>query len=142
MLAKLAVCAALLFVAEGEPAKPQPAPEKEKIKLIAVERNIIHDTNQQRRQYGLPPLEVDPKLVRSARRQATWMTVHRALQHTSDPVAENIAMGQRDSQEVVRDWMSSPGHRANILNRRYRRIGAAAYSTPDGAIYWCEQFMY
>ena len=142
MLVKLAVCAALLSLVEGEESKPQPAPEKTKIKLVTVESNIIHYTNQQRQQHGLPPLEVDPELIRSARRHATWMTVNRSLRHTSDPVAENIAMGQRDSDEVVRDWMRSPGHRANILNGRYRRIGVAAYCMPEGRIYWCQQFMY
>jgi len=142
MLEKLAVCAALLLLVEGGEGQPEPTPQKEKIKLVTVESNIIYYTNQQREQHGLPPLEVDSELVHSARRHATWMTVNRSLRHTSDPVAENIAMGQRDSDEVVRDWMRSPGHRANILNRRYRRIGAAAYCTPEGTIFWCQQFLY
>ncbi len=109
--------------------------------LIAIERNIVTYTNAERTRAGLVPMEVDEKLVESARRHATWMTLNRNLQHTTQNVAENIAMGQRDSREAVADWMSSPGHRANILNGRYRRIGAAAYRTPDGTIYWCQQFL-
>jgi uncharacterized protein YkwD len=89
----------------------------------------------------LASLEVDEKLVESARRHATWMTLHRNLRHTAANVAENIAKGQRHSGEAVADWMNSAGHRANILNGRYRRIGAAAYRTPDGTIYWCQQFL-
>ena len=27
---------------------------------------------------------------------------------------------------VVRMWMNSPGHRANILNKRYRTMGLGA----------------
>ena len=142
MVAKLALCAAALFFVESGAGTPQAPPKKDKLKLVTVESNIIHYTNEQRKQYGLPPLKVDLKLVQSARRHATWMTVNRSLRHTSDPVAENIAMGQRDSDEVVRDWMTSPGHRANILNGSYRRIGVAAYCTPEGTIYWCQQFMY
>lgn len=111
-----------------------------KVELIAIEKNIIDYTNQERARYGLPPLEVCPKLMESARRHATWMTLHRSLRHTSDPVAENIALGQRSSWEAVRDWMRSSGHRANILNPRHRWIGAAAYRTPEGDIYWCQQF--
>jgi uncharacterized protein YkwD len=70
------------------------------------------------------------------------MTRSRSLQHTSAMVAENIAMGQRSVRGVVSSWMSSPGHRANMLNGRYRRLGVAAYQTPDGTIYWCQQFMW
>lgn len=111
------------------------------LELISIERNIVTYTNAERTRAGLVSLEVDEKLVASARRHATWMTLNRNLRHTKENVAENIAMGQRDSREAVADWMSSPGHRANILNGRYRRIGAAAYRTPDGTIYWCQQFL-
>lgn len=36
---------------------------------------------------------------------------------------ENIARGQKSPEVVMRAWMNSPGHRANIMNARYRRIG-------------------
>jgi uncharacterized protein YkwD len=108
--------------------------------LIPIERNVVNYTNAERAHLGLPPLEVDPNLVRSARAHAAWMTRNHTLQHTRLPVAENIAMGQRSSQEVVRSWMSSSGHRANILSRAHRRIGVAAYRTPSGTIFWCQQF--
>ncbi len=141
MNATMVVCAALVLLQghiQDEPIEEEVQPVK--VELIAIEKNIIDQTNQERARYGLPTLEVSPELVESARRHATWMTLNRILRHTSAPVAENIAMGQRDSQEVVADWMRSPGHRANILNGRYRRIGAAAYRTPEGTIYWCQQF--
>ena len=34
-------------------------------------------------------------------------------------IGENIACGQRSPTEVVRGWMNSPGHRANILKRDF-----------------------
>ena len=40
--------------------------------------------------------------------------------------AENIALGQRSPGEVVRAWIASPGHRANIENRRYTTTGIGA----------------
>jgi uncharacterized protein YkwD len=40
----------------------------------------------------------------------------------------------------MQDWMHSPGHRANILNRGYRRIGVGAFTAKDGTIFWCQQF--
>jgi uncharacterized protein YkwD len=60
--------------------------------------------------------------------------------HTNRPVAENIAMGQPHSSDVVQAWMNSPGHRANILNFGHRRIGVAAFRSDGGAIFWCQQF--
>ncbi|NQT15397.1 MAG: hypothetical protein HQ582_21755 [Planctomycetes bacterium] len=50
------------------------------------------------------------------------------------------AQGQRSSTEVVRDWMNSSGHLADILNQSHRRIGVAAYRTESGTIFWCQQF--
>ncbi len=127
-------------------AAPQPAAPKQAAlkpaapELIEVEKQIVEKTNTQRARHGLPPLAVDRTLVQSARTHAAWMTNSRALQHTSKPVGENIAMGQRTTEEAVNAWMNSPGHRANILHGSYRRIGVAAYRTPDGTIYWCQQF--
>jgi uncharacterized protein YkwD len=108
--------------------------------LLPIEQNIIHYTNAERKRYGLPPLRIDPRLVRSARRHCAWMTRHRALQHTRQMVAENIAMGYPNSRATVRGWMGSSGHRANILNAGYRFIGVAAYRTASGTVYWCQQF--
>jgi uncharacterized protein YkwD len=49
-------------------------------------------------------------------------------------------MGQASSNDAVRCWMNSSGHRANILNRGHRKIGVAGYRTADGTIFWCQQF--
>jgi len=110
------------------------------LNLLPIEENIVKYTNAQRAKYGLAALEIDHDLMDSARQHAAWMASSRSLVHTSRPVAENIAMGQPHSQSAVSDWMSSSGHRANILNRGYRQIGVAAYRTPGGTIYWCQQF--
>ncbi|MEX0936344.1 MAG: CAP domain-containing protein [Pirellulales bacterium] len=111
------------------------------LELHAIEVNIVAKTNAQRERYGLRPLKITKNLVQSARNHTAWMVRSRALQHTTAPVAENIAMGQRSSTEAVSSWMSSPGHRANILNASYTRIGVSAYRTPDGTIFWCQQFL-
>ena len=110
------------------------------MKLEAIEANIVSYTNQERARYGLPALTVDKELMETAREHAIWMTRNRSMVHTSRPVAENIAMGQPHSSDVVQAWMNSPGHRANILNSGHRRIGVAAFCTDDGTIFWCQQF--
>jgi uncharacterized protein YkwD len=108
--------------------------------LLAIEANVVSYTNNERARYGLPPLEVDKQLMKTAREHCSWMTWNRIFQHTRRPVAENIAMGQPSSQDVVRSWMNSSGHRANILNPSHRRIGVGAYRTEGGTIYWVQQF--
>jgi uncharacterized protein YkwD len=110
------------------------------VKLAAIEANIVSYTNQERARYGLPALEVDKELMETAREHAAWMTRYQAMVHTSRPVAENIAMGQPHSSDVVQCWMNSSGHRANILNPGHGRIGVAAYRTAGGVIFWCQQF--
>jgi uncharacterized protein YkwD len=109
--------------------------------LHAIEHRIVEETNQERVLMGLPPLEIDDSLIKSARGHCYWMSSTENFRHTSQPVGENIALGQETVGEVVRDWMNSPGHRANILNRNYRRIGVAAYARPGGRIYWVQQFL-
>lgn len=39
---------------------------------------------------------------------------------------ENIAYGQRIPSYTVADWMKSRGHRANILDRQYEKIGVGS----------------
>jgi uncharacterized protein YkwD len=110
-----------------------------KLELLAIEQRIVDYTNAERARYGLPAFVVDPNLMATARQHCSWMATYRQLVHTRMGVAENIAMGQPNTQEVVRCWMNSSGHRANILSGN-RRIGVAAYQTPEGTIYWCQQF--
>lgn len=112
-----------------------------KLSLKSVENNLVARTNAERLRNGRAPLVLDGSLMRSARRHAAWMARNRRMQHTRAAVAENIAMGQSSSNEAVRDWMNSPGHRANILSGQYTRIGVAAYRGYDGQVYWCQQFL-
>ena len=129
--------------AAGKQTKPQQRVANKPVtpELLPLESAVIERTNNERMRRGLRPLALDFGLLASARRHAAWMTNRRNLQHTNQPVAENIAMGQNSSAEVVSDWMSSPGHRANILNASYSRIGVAAYTASNGQVYWCQQFM-
>lgn len=116
-------------------------PDVKKMDLNSFELAIIAGTNAQRARYGLPALASDTWLQSQARSHTAWMTNWHSMVHTSAPVAENIGMGQRSPEEIVNTWMNSSGHRANILNGGYRRIGACAYTATDGTIFWCEEFL-
>ncbi len=137
MIATLVFCASLLM-----PLADQATENKtEELELLPIEANVISYNNSEREKRGLPPLEVDNKLMQSARDHCSWMTWYRNFTHSRRGVAENIAMGQQDSNAVVRAWMNSSGHRANILDPNHRRIGVGAFRTENGTIYWCQQFM-
>ena len=52
---------------------------------------------------------------------------------------ENIAMNQRSAEEVMQAWMNSEGHRSNILNSAYTKLGVGYYES-GGCIYWVQEF--
>lgn len=55
-------------------------------------------------------------------------------------IAENVAWNQRGAQEAVGSWMSSSGHRANILDPGLTEIGAAMARSSRGEPYWVQVF--
>jgi uncharacterized protein YkwD len=48
---------------------------------------------------------------------------------------ENIAFGYETPRQLVSGWMHSPGHRANILNRHFHRIGISGWRDTGGHTY-------
>lgn len=55
---------------------------------------------------------------------------------------ENIAWGQKTPDEVMNAWMNSSGHRSNILNSKYTKIGVGVYEAENGRLYWTQLFAY
>lgn len=129
-----------LEAAKKPPAPAPPATEdKATFRLIGLEKQIVDQTNAERAKRGLSQLAVDPNLVGLARQHAGWMARHRRLQHSHSGSAENIAMGYPNVNAVLRGWMGSRGHRANILGG-YRYIGVGAQRDSGGRMWWCQQF--
>ncbi len=54
---------------------------------------------------------------------------------TYQSAGENIAKGQTTPTQVMNDWMNSPGHKANILNKSFTKIGIAFYNNE-----WVQEF--
>ena len=117
-------------------------PENEKIEdktpVYEVEKVLLERINQERARYGLRALVLDPILHMRARIHCGWMARRFSMVHSNDG-PENIAMGYASVEAAVNGWMNSSGHRANILGG-YTRTGIAAYTAPNGSVYWCEQF--
>ena len=53
-------------------------------------------------------------------------------------VAENIAAGRQQSEEVLFSWLESPGHCANLMNPAVTDIGAACFRNRESryGTYW------
>lgn len=108
--------------------------------MTAGEAQVVDRTNEARAKNGSVALVVDCRLMSSARRHANRMAREMRMHHSSDKVAENVASGVATADDAVVVWLNSPGHRANILNRGYRRIGVAGFIGPNGKAYWVQQF--
>lgn len=50
-------------------------------------------------------------------------------------IGENIAVGQRSIDEVMRGWIKSEGHCKNIMSKNFKEIGVAEVSN-----YWVQDF--
>lgn len=98
--------------------------------------------NQQRKK----PLIVNPRLQIRAQQHADWMARNDSLQHSGLDIrgftflGENIAAGQEKTREVMKDWLSSPGHRRNIKNNSFSQVGFGSAKNAEGVRYWCVIF--
>ena len=103
---------------------------------------IIHNDN--RKEKNIKSLELDQELCDYAQKHAELMLkknrlFHSKLEINRNLVGENVAYGQENENEVVSDWMNSFGHRQNILNKKYNKVGFGI-ATNGSRIYWCSVF--
>lgn len=105
--------------------------------LSKIEQAMVDEANKYRKQHGLKPLVPDDGLMRTARLHSKRMASGMGMKHggTTGWSGENIAWNQRTPQEVTRAWYNSPGHRANMLNSRFTKIGVGEVNR-----YWTQQF--
>lgn len=123
--------------------------------VTSYEHEVVRLVNEIRVKNGLKTLTEDWELSRVARYKSQDMKDNNYFSHTS-PVygspfemmksfgisyrraAENIAKGQSTPQAVVNSWMNSSGHRANILNSSYTKIGVGYVKSGH---YWTQMFI-
>lgn len=136
--------------------------------LAAFERDMAQMVNAARRNAGLPPLAYDASLAQVSRAHSLEMRNRNYFAHES-PTASlrnpqdryRAAFGRVPAmvaENVYREWgtprqvsaaqigrghvslMNSPGHRANILDRRVRRIGIGIITNSKGDIWITQMF--
>jgi uncharacterized YkwD family protein len=114
---------------------------------------VITLVNQERAKAGLQAVSSDSALTAMALDKAKDMYNSNYFDHNSPKygspfnmmtsygisytyAGENIAKGQKDPQEVMTAWMNSTGHRDNILNSHFTKIGVAYYNGE-----WVQEFI-
>lgn len=117
---------------------------------------VVRLTNVERSRAGCPALRIDSRLNTAARLHSEDMARQDYFSHTSldgrtwdqriraqgygAPSGENIAAGYPDAASVMRGWMNSEGHRANILTCSHRAIGVGIGRGGSYGIYWTQNF--
>lgn len=121
-------------------------------KLTPTLAALLRKVNNVRAKHHLKPLKASVCLrPKFARPWAVHMAETETLVHQDlapmfrkckgfHRVGENIAAGYATAGSVMKAWMHSPGHRANILKKGYRQIGLGLASSDEGVAYWVQDF--
>jgi uncharacterized protein YkwD len=117
---------------------------------------MLGSQNRERKREGRPPFNLSDTLSNVAKLHAKDMATHGKLDHKGSDgssvgerikrkeyrwthVGENVARGQKSVEEVVKVWMKSSGHRANILGD-FTELGAGYFDDENGQRYWCSVY--
>lgn len=144
----LLVLARWLGAAETGPAKEDGTASASTDEEMAV----VERTNDERKKAGLSPLKISPRLAKAARVHSANMARTGELTHDRMQervaeagynylaIAENVAWNQQSPAEVLKSWMQSAGHRANIVNREYTEIGVGIARDKENSPYYTQIF--
>jgi uncharacterized protein YkwD len=137
-------------------AHTQLTPTAQNIKLIRAATLCL--INRERVTHGERPLRANARLRRAAQAHTDSMAFSDYFEHVGPAgqtplarmrdagyissragyeVGENIAWGTLSlstPRAIVATWMASPGHRANILDPRYRETGIGVSPHPPAAL--------
>lgn len=111
-------------------------------------KKIFMSVNEKRAAANLSTLSWDAALANAAKLRAAEITINNS--HTRPDgtscftavkgmTGENIADGYKTPEIAMSEWMSSPGHKANILRSGFHQLGVAAF-TSGGHTYWVQDF--
>lgn len=118
---------------------------------------VVQLVNKERAKAGLQALTLDKQIASAALTRSkeietsfshtrpngsAFSTVFAEHGVTFRGSGENIAWGQRTPEAVMDAWMNSEGHRANILNPKFTKIGVGHRQNSAGTHYWTQLFTY
>jgi hypothetical protein len=109
---------------------------------------LLATTNAARTSDHEPSLTFNSQLMQAAQTKAADMVAQNYWSHDTPEgktpwtfitaagydyqlAGENLAYGFSDGSSLISAWMSSPEHRANILNTDFQNVGFGIASSPD-----------
>jgi uncharacterized protein YkwD len=121
---------------------------------------VVNLVNAYRAGLGLRKLNVSPTLTNAALWKARHMAKYNYFSHEdpAPPVArspfarmqacgypptaegENIAYGYPTPDSVMKGWIASPGHRANLQQPAWTAIGVGVAADSRGILFWVQDF--
>lgn len=123
--------------------------------ISTQEQQMIDEINKERANVGLAPLKVDLRLVGVAQVKANDMKTNGYFSHTSPTYGSPYDMmkmagiqyysaGENIARNISVDaamsaFMSSSGHKANILNANYTHVGVGIVYSSSGT-YFVQEF--
>lgn len=125
------------------------APGQKDCSRKAITR-VLGLVNLARKSNGLRPLRRQRQLEWAARTHTIdiarsgsfshdgWTGYINASGFRGSATGENIAVGFLTAESVMNAWLSSPGHRANILSAYSRYIGIGCIKS--GSVWWTQDF--
>lgn len=140
---------------EVKPPVSQPGNDEQ---LAAYEKKVAELVNKERTAAGLAPLKVNLQLSQVAEKKAEDMRDKKYFSHNSPTygspfdmmkkfgikyktAGENIAKGQKTPEAVMKGWMNSSGHKANIMSTGFTEIGIGFVTDSKGDTYWVQMFI-
>ena len=141
------IAVAAMAMAAGQASAANACATPANVNVLANE--IAQGVNASRRANGQRVLAYNAQLGEAAMQHACDMSVNNFFDHRgsngSDTmrrvnatgyqsclVAENLAWGYPNSNQIISGWMNSPGHRSNMLHPRASEFGIAITQGPKG----------
>ncbi|KTD26016.1 MULTISPECIES: CAP domain-containing protein [Legionella] len=122
----------------------------------ANQKAILFYVNAYRAKHGLKPLKLNRLMSEEAAKHSRDMAkhaipfghkyfdkrIHRLFAKIKQCQggSENVAYNYRDGEEVVRNWLTSPGHRRNIMGN-YNLTGIGLARDKKGKLYFTQIFL-
>lgn len=142
-----------LFGASGLMRQCTPPPPPPPPPAAVATDACVTQVNSERAARGLAPVTVDSRLTTAAQNHSNYQASKKKMTHTGSggtsagtritnagyswsTWGENVAAGQANCASVMSAWMNSSGHRANILNPKFKHIGMGAALGSNGVLYW------
>lgn len=111
---------------------------------------VLDIVNKERKKAKLSPLSMDEELLEAAMLRAAECAIYYSHNRPSGDrcftvldrvtsAGENIAAGYTSASKVMQAWMSSEGHKFNIMASDFRSIGVGVFKI-DGIYYWSQYF--